>query len=131
MSTKDENRGMINAYDKMLKDGTAFKDVDMTMNSNPNMAEAQGIGVQETSAPLGEVVNNGDDGDRDVVNDNDYSKFDSVMEQKMANLRNKAGMSSGRTNKTSNNEMEKLKRRVKKLEEALMLVIETQTKLIG
>ena len=124
MSKKD-NRKMISAYEKMLQDGTAFKEVDLTMHSEPSMVDAGG------SAMLGEPINENDK-DSNIVEDDGYGEFDSIMEQKMSNLRQKAGNRTGGTRGThnSNSEIMSLKKRVKRLEEALVLVMETQTTLI-
>lgn len=127
--SKEENRGMINAYEKMLKDGTAFKKVDMTMHTEPDIAVAAGErkeSIELTRNPLGERVDEMDDGS--------YTEFDSMMEQRINSLRNKMGgaRSGGVSgNKSTQQEILSLKKRVKQLEEALMLVMETHEKLLG
>lgn len=125
--SKQENRKMISAYENMLKDGTAFKEVDLTMHTQPDMADAQGMGA----SPLGEhePIN---ENDNNIVEDDGYGEFDSIMEQKMSNLRQKAGKGGG-TRGTGGNpskELTVLKKRVAKLEEAMILIMETQTTLI-
>ena len=130
--SREENRGMINAYEKMLQDGTAFKEVDLTMHQEPDISVASGNRedtppIQLTDNPLGEVVNE---------NENDYSEYDSVMEQKMSSLRSKmksgGGRKSGGTITTpTQKELIALKKRVTQLEEALVLVMETHEQLLG
>ena len=75
--SKEENRKMISAYEQMLKDGTAFKEVDLTMHTQPDVSEATGargepINTQISDNPMGQPLN--DDGD-----DAPYSEFDSVI----------------------------------------------------
>ena len=129
----EEVKNIRSAYEKMLEDGTAYKEVDMTMHNEPDMEVVTGkkdeITAQPalTENPLGEVVDEHND------NDNDYTEFDSVMEQRINSLRNK--MQSGGVRKTprppKNNEIASLKNRVKKLEEAMMLIMETHERLLG
>lgn len=127
--SREDNRKYMNAYEKMLKDGSAFKQIDMQMSESPSVGDLE----RGDSAPLGNKVNERRN-DNQIVDDNDgdYSEFDSVMEQRMNKLRNKAGMSKNISSGGGiNKEIQILKSKVKKLEEALMLVMETQTKLIG
>ena len=125
--SRKENRGIIDAYQKMLNDGTAFKEVDLTMHSEPDMGLATGA---VSDSPLGDRVNE-NDRDSNIVEDDGYGEFDSIMEQRMNKLRNKAGVGGRSSGSGGNSEIISLKKRVKKLEEAIMLVMETQTKLIG
>lgn len=122
---------MISAYEQMLKDGTAFKEVDLTMHTQPDVSEATGargepINTQISDNPMGQPLN--DDGD-----DAPYSEFDSVMEQRMNSLRSKIRGKSGGTSTSpnQNREITSLKKRVARLEEALSLVMETHEKLLG
>lgn len=136
--SKEENRKMISAYEKMLQDGTAFKQVDMTMHTEPDMSEATGsrggepINTQISDNPMGEVIDESGGGQNEYV-DEGYSEFDSVMEQRMNSLRNKVrGRSGGTvTSPNQNKEIASLKKRVARLEEALALVMETHEKLLG
>ena len=132
--SSQENKGIISAYQKMLEDGTAFKEVDLTMHDRPDMSVATGnkqdapIGISEN--PLGDVVNEHED------NVNNYTEFDSAMEQRINSLRNKMDgggvrKTGGTIAKSPQQEIISLKKRVKKLEEALMLVMETHEKLLG
>ena len=120
--SREDNRSMINAYEKMLQDGSAFREIDTTMHTNPSVSEASGT---ISDNPLGDRVDNNND---NIVPD-EYAEFDTVMEQRMNNLRQKAGMGGGNSGGGSN-EIQSLKNRIKKLEEAITLVMETQTKLI-
>lgn len=118
--SREENRKMISAYEKMLQDGTAFKKVDTSMLSEPDLAVATG---QINDSPLGDPIAANRSPSSPIVEDDGYGQFDSLMEKRMHELR-----ASG--NKHSNNEFLNLKKRVKRLEEAITLVMETQTKLI-
>lgn len=134
--SKKQNRKMISAYEKMLKDGSAFKEVDMTMHTEPSIAAAEG--------GLGERVDEQDIGTRDVqpVRDEnsfidehtDFTAHDTEMERRIASLRNK--MNGNPTNESGtragnpNAEIVSLKKRVAKLEEALILIMKTHEKLL-
>jgi len=123
--SKEDNRKMISAYEKMLADGTAFREVDLTMHDQPDVGQASGA-INES--PLGDQVPNKDT-TVDSSPDDGYGEFDSVMEQRMDALRRKASGSSGGKNPPQNG-ISGLRKRIEKLEEALLLVMETQTKLI-
>lgn len=119
------------AYEKMLQSGEAFKEVDMTMPMEPNLAEVQGMGekidnsnniVEQTPAQSGPV--------------SDYSHFDSVMEERVNNLKNKmnggkvtVSKNIGRIKTPAMKEIESLKKRIEKLEEALIMVMDVQQQL--
>ncbi len=117
--SKEQNRGMIDAYQKMLQDGTAFKEVDTTMHNYPSLAEAEG--AVNPSEPLGEKVKTPEG----RTYHNDYTEYDNVMEQKVASLRAKMGKASGGQSKPDNKRMKILEKKVATLEEALALVMET------
>jgi hypothetical protein len=138
--SKEENRKMISAYEKMLQDGRAFKEVDMTMHTQPDLGEATGSRETRTETqthhisdnpmgePLEEYENKINDGDAD------FTHFDSVMEQRMSSLRSKMDNSGVRRTgklKTPKQEIAALKNRVAKLEEALVLVMETHEQLLS
>lgn len=120
--SRDDNRKMISAYEKMLQDGTAFKEIDTSMVTEPDMAVATGA---LNDNPLGDPINDSINNRRssNIVEDDGYGEFDSIMEKKMHELR-----MSGK--KHSSNEFVSLKKRVKRLEEAMTLVMDSQTKLI-
>jgi hypothetical protein len=127
MSVEDVKK-IRNAYEQMLKDGTAFKEVDMSMMVEPDVSMAQGsLGdkIETPSKPKEEPVNERND---------DYTEHDNYMQQRINSLRAKM-KGGGRVNESGNSNMAKevmaLKKRVQKLEEALMLVMETHEKILG
>lgn len=124
----------ISAYEKMLKDGSAFKKIDMQKITNQMYAQAEG-GSGGMDMPVGEPV-------REVTNEShsgleedhtDWSAVDEAMQRRMNSLKEKARGGGASTNQPLNesNEIAKLKKRVKRLEEALMIIMETQEKLLG
>lgn len=117
---------MSNAYEKMLQNGSAFKQVDMTMSTKPNMMEAQGVG--ENINDLGKQVKKETKETKDDFTD--YTEFDNIMESKVQALKNK--MKGKKTNQPINEskEITSLKKRVKRLEEAMMVIMETHSKLV-
>ena len=133
MSSK-ENRNIISAYERMVEDGSAFKEVDMTMHNEPNISEITGA-RESSSFALGEVVNEDDEVIDKEDSHNNYNSFDSAMEQRINSLRNKMNGKNAIKKqgiiKSSQQEIASLKKRVEKLEEALMLVMETHERLIG
>jgi len=127
MSVEDVKK-IRSAYERMLQDGTAFKEVDMSMMVEPDVSMAQGsLGdrVETPSKPKEEPVNERND---------DYTEHDNYMQQRINSLRAKM-KGGGRVNESGNSNMTKevmaLKKRVQKLEEALMLVMETHEKILG
>lgn len=111
---------VMKAYEKMFEDGSAFRPIKIEQ-PKPSLAEAQG-------SPVGNPKVN------DERND-DYSEFDSSMQKLVdAKKRKLTGKSGGVVTASDNDlieEVKSLKRRVKQLENALALVMETQTKLLG
>lgn len=138
--SKEENRKMISAYEKMLQDGSAYKEVDMTMHTQPDVSEASGAReTRETEThhisdnPMGEPLEEYED-NRINNGDADFTHFDSVMEQRMNSLRSKmdaGGVKRTGKLKTPKQEIAALKNRVAKLEEALVLVMETHEQLLS
>lgn len=126
--SKEKNRGMIDAYQKMLNDGSAFKEVDLTMRENPSISEAEsGLGERTSGRSSGRSEEPNDIVEEDIG----YEQFDSEMERRISSLRNKMGKGKGNPSTTGNREISSLKKRVAKLEEALMLMMETHEKLLG
>jgi hypothetical protein len=115
----------ITAYEKMLKDGTAFKKVDMNKIANQMYAEA-GAGVVDK--PLGEPAQQNSNLQEDHT---DWSAVDAAMEKRMNALKDKMHGGNNKNQVNESNEISKLKARVKRLEEALIVVMETQEKLLG
>lgn len=123
----------ITAYEKMLKDGSAFKKIDMQKIQNQQYAMADTGAGAGAGSPLGDPVNeqNNDGLEEDHT---DWSAVDAAMEKRMNALREKAkggGSTSTKQPLNESQEITKLKARVKRLEEALMVIMETQEKLLG
>jgi hypothetical protein len=127
----------ISAYEKMCENGTAFKKIDMTMSNEPDLGEAMGKKVTSNvnSSPLGEAnMNQMNNVQEDYT---DYSEFDNHMESRINALRNKmkGGISESGMNKVgklmtpAQKEIQALKARVAKLEEALIIVMEAQAQI--
>lgn len=130
MSIEDVKK-IRNAYEQMLKDGTAFKEVDMSMVVEPDVGIAQG-------SPLGDAINETPAPQKHIqpeVDDHtDYTAHDSYMRQRIDSLRSKmrggSGTNEGVVMSSTKKELIALKKRVKEIEEALMLVMETHERLM-
>ena len=124
MSTND----VINiksAYEKMLEDGSANRKVDMSMVVEPDVGTAEGLGdkVNETAQPR--------QPEQEQDNHTDYTEHDSHIQGRIDSLRTKMnGVKSKKVRNNEAREIASLKKRVEKLEEALMLVMETHEKLL-
>jgi hypothetical protein len=118
----------ITAYEKMLKDGSAFKKIDM--NKIQNQMYAGAGGAIDEAKPLGEPAPQNTNLDEDHT---DWSAVDEAMQRRMNALKNKMNGGGASTKQPLNESQEitKLKARVKRLEEALMVVMQTQEKLLG
>lgn len=104
------------AYEKMFEDGSAFKPIKIAQPM-PTLAEAQGGGGSPTpDMMIGEKL--------ETTGDPDYSHFDSIMEEKVNNVRTR--LSGGSNTQTANEELESIKNRLKMVETALTLVMEQQ-----
>ena len=133
MSTEDVKK-IRSAYEQMLEDGSANKEVDMSMMVEPDVKVAEGgLGDRTETAQPSRT-------EKDVVREeehNDYSAHDSYIDQRMSSLKNKLTekKNSPRVKigalTRANNDIASLKKRVEKLEEALMLVMDTHEQLIG
>lgn len=129
--SKEENRGMIDAYQQMLKDGTAFKEVDIGMLTEPDISEASGVATRDVipeANPLGDKVET-----PERQYHNDYSEYDSVMEQRINRLRQKTSgrnTGTGTLERKGKSRLALLEKKVAQLEEALMLVMETHEQLL-
>ena len=118
----------ISAYEKMLKDGTAFKKIDMQRIQNQQYAQA-GIGTEVTpTAPKPEPLGSPAQENRLEEDHTDFSAVDNAMQKKINALREK--MNPGKQTVNESEEIAKLKTRIKKLEEAVMLIMESHTKLL-
>lgn len=121
----------ISAYQKMLKDGTAFKKIDMNKIQNQQYAQASiGAGNEENSMPLGEpapIMENSN-----LEEDNtDWSAVDNAMQKRINSLRSKMDSVTKTQIIRESEEIVKLKKRIEKLEEAMILIMETHEKMIG
>lgn len=117
----------ISAYEKMLEDGSAFQKVDMTMDMEPNLSEAQGMGERITTPQVSTVETHQSIQERS----DDFTHHDNVMQQKINSLRSKMNGQGQIVSENTNLEIAKLKKKIKQIEEALMLIMETHEKLIG
>lgn len=125
----------ITAYEKMLKDGSAFKKIDMNkiaaqQYAAAGMADAGG-GKGAPEVPLGTPSTNEQSGLEE--DHTDWSAVDAAMEKRMNALKEKmkGGSTSTKQPLNESQEIMKLKKRVQKLEEALIVVMQTQEKLLG
>lgn len=118
------NRGILNAYEKMFKDGSAYKKVKISQPTpeNPN-GSSYGNGSGRLGDPLKVAEGNKEDEDDRFVR-----QMDDYREKRLQELKETGGKKQEPNNLV--NEVKKLKQRVKLLEQALSMVMETQTKLI-
>jgi hypothetical protein len=130
--SKEDNRGMIDAYQKMLNDGTAFKEVDTAMLTEPSITEAGGTRGEEDTPeqPLGEKVET-----PEHEYHSDYTNHDSIMEQRINSLRQKAssggsGGGGGELVKKGKSRLVLLEKKVEQLETAMILIMETHEQLL-
>lgn len=126
----------LTAYEKMLQDGTAFKKIDMskiTAQEYAGAGMAAAGGGKGVSTPLGEPEMPKNITESEYEVESDWSAVDAAMEKRVNALREK--MSGGSTNTkqplNESQEITKLKSRVKRLEDALIVIMETQEKLLG
>lgn len=128
--------GASEAYEKMLKDGSAFKEIDMTQHMEPNVSDAIGGGGSAITKTMGERTEIENVKEEISPRDN-FDEFDSVMEQRIQSLRAKMKGEGrevkkvGRLMTPTQKEILALKKRISKLEEALMIVMETHEQLLG
>lgn len=119
------NAEIISAYEKMIRSGKASKPIIISQPTpeNPNGRPFGGEAIDPLKVATGEVGE-----PRKIINENepepDYSDFDDKMRNLIAEKKRKMSESNG------SDEMSKLKRRIEKIEEALTLVMDTQTKLL-
>lgn len=120
----------VTAYEKMLKDGTAFKKIDMNQIAAQQYAQADinAIGGGKIEKPLGDPIKENTNLEEDNT---DWSSVDEAMQKRINSLRDKVSISTAKKSLNESKEIASLKRRVEKLEEAIMLVMETHEKLIG
>lgn len=120
------------AYEEMLKSGQAFKKIDMKKIGRQLNAEAtRGASINERNVEnelLGEEVPTNSKLEDD---DTDWSDVDEGMQRRINSLKSKINDHKKKTFIKENTEIEKLKKRVATLEEALMLVMKTHEELLG
>ena len=118
----------LSAYEKMFEDGTAYKKIDMNKIQQQEYSGATAsVKLDGKEAPLDDVVEN------QVVDDEpDWSAVDEAMQRRMNALKEKASNIPAKKKIVTNEskEIASLKKRVAKLEEALILVMETHEKLL-
>lgn len=119
----------MSAYEKMLQSGAAFKKIDMTQHTMPSLAEASG-----GNRGIGEQVESNVNVQTEEERSDDFEEFDSVMEQRISSLRNKMNGGKGTPNvgklmTPTQKEITLLKKRIEKLEEALIVIMQTQEQL--
>lgn len=116
---KGDKMSELSAYEKMFKDGTAFQKIEI---------------AQPTPNNPGGGMSGGADPDREI----DYSVFDDHMkgmiQEKIEAKKSKATGNPERPGPSSspqdNHRITRLEERIKLLEQALSLVMETQTKIL-
>ena len=122
-----EHERILEKYEQMFKDGSAYKPIHLSQPM-PNVSEVTGAVDEKPAAPLGEQVKR-DNFQEDPVTD--YSQFDSEMEQRINEMRNRNPNNNNPNVSVQNNgDYKKLEKRIDLLEQALSLVMSTQKKLI-
>jgi hypothetical protein len=122
----------LTAYEKMLQDGTAFKKINMDNIQKQIYAEARtsaSANGKDIGVPLGDPTNNNPVKENNNLeyDDTDFSAIDEAMQRRMNSLRSKIH---GKKATNENIEIAKLEKRVKRLEEALMVIMEAHEKLL-
>jgi len=121
----------ISAYEKMFKDGTAFNPIKIEQPTPTNPGGGMGRGADPDN-PGVDMSRRPDPDDNGV----DYSLFDdhmgNMVQEKIEAKKAAARGTDQRTGppQADNNKITRLERRIELLEQALSLVMETQTKLI-
>lgn len=134
--SKEDVKKIRSAYESMLEDGSANKKVDMSMVTEPSVENIEsGLGDKIEAAQS--AMTKKDDGIIEEEHHNDYTEHDNYIDQRMNSLKTKLSEKKGAPRikigalTRANQEISSLKKRVEKLEEALMLVMETHEQLIG
>jgi hypothetical protein len=123
-----EHSKILEKYEKMFEDGSAYQPIQLNQPT-PDVGSIDGV-KEKPDIPLGDAV------DRDVFMDQnaDYSEFDSQMQNRVNEIRNKKTHDNTSNVSVQNNgeleRLERLTKRVDLLEQALSLVMETQKKLL-
>ena len=126
------------AYERMLKDGSAFKKFDMKkIEQQKHREESVAVAGNGTvpSAPLGDPVDasipeethNSDPN----YDDTDWSDVDAGMSRRMLSLKSKINERKSAIVNGENKRLAVLEKKVKKLEKALMLIMESHEQLMS
>lgn len=121
-----EHSKILEKYEKMFEDGSAYQPIKLNQ-AMPSVGEITGAAEEKPEIPLGDEVN------KEVFTDDqhtDYTHFDSVMEDRVNAMRNGTPLNNNPNVNEQNKSYQDLEKRVALLEQALSLVMETQTKLI-
>lgn len=121
-----ENSKILEKYEQMFEDGSAFRPIHLNQPT-PDISSITGEVEEKPNIPLGQPV------EKDVFMEDqhtDYSEFDATMQQKINEVRNKTHGNNPNVSVQNNDEFAKLVRRIELLEQALQLVMETQTKML-
>lgn len=126
-----EHSNILAKYEKMFEDGSAYKPIKLNQQM-PSSAEAGG-GAPKSDIPLGDPGAGGGGDPKALFNEEFDSSRSDLMERKIAEA-----MQSGNPNPhdntsnvtVQNESYERLEKRIALLEQALSLVMETQTKLL-
>lgn len=122
-----EHSKILEKYEKMFETGEAYKPIRINQPT-PSMSDAMGGGGR-SETPLGEQVVNREE--EYIDPHTDYSEFDASMQARVNALRNKTPHNNNENvNVQKNGDYAKLEKRVEMLEQALSLVMETQTRLL-
>jgi len=122
-----EHSKILEKYEQMFKDGSAYKPIHIAQ-PQPNVSEITRA-VEKPATPLGEQVNKDNFQDDPYT---DYSQFDSDMQQRINEAKNrKLQDNTQNVNVQNNSDYKKLEKRMELIEQALSLVMETQKKLLA
>ena len=121
-----EHSKILEKYEKMFEDGSAYQPIKLNQPM-PSVSEITGAAEAKAEIPLGDEVN------KEVFTEDpntDYTHFDSVMQERVNALKSGKPLDNNQNVNEQNQSYKKLEKRVEMLEQALSLVMETQTKLI-
>jgi len=122
-----EHSKILEKYEKMFEDGSAFKPIHINQ-PEPSIGSITGAVEEKPNIPLGQQVVK-----EEFMDDphTDYTHFDETMQSRINEMRNKNPHNNNPNVSVQNNgDYRKLEKRIEMLEQALTLVMETQTKLI-
>lgn len=124
-----EHSKILEKYEKMFETGEAYKPIKLNQPM-PSVSDAMGSGVDKPNIPLGEQVVTNEE-EMFVDPHADYSEFDASMQARVDAIRNRNPHNNNENVMVQNNgDYSKLEKRIEMLEQALSLVMETQTRLL-